>query len=76
MASWWSRSVEKLAIKLRLKYFKAQGQMLAHADDVIANLALVRGACGAAHPSCTGTCALMRAALFGRRRCVTTSDGR
>lgn len=31
-----------LQIKLRLKYFKAQGHMLAHADDVIANLSLVR----------------------------------
>ena len=30
------------AIKLRLKYFKAQGHMLSHADDVIDNLSLVR----------------------------------
>ena len=32
-------SVERTALTLRLKYFKAQGNMLAHADDVISNFA-------------------------------------
>ena len=31
-----------MAVTLRLKYFKAQSNMLAHAEDVINNLALVR----------------------------------
>jgi ABC-type multidrug transport system fused ATPase/permease subunit len=34
--------VERTAVRLRLKYFKAQGHMLDHADDVISNLSLVR----------------------------------